>query len=259
MTPLADLADVAFSYGARVALDGISLSVNPGEIVGLVGPNASGKSTLARVACGLVAPSRGSAKLGGDEASRLPRREAARRAAFVPQLLPGELPYTALEVALMGRAPHLGLLAVESQDDEAIARASLEAVGIAGLAGRAFDTLSGGERQLCVLARALSQRTPLLVLDEPTSALDLAHQETLARVVKLEARAGRGALVVLHDLSLAAALCSRLVLLAGGRALSAGTPAEVLTEALLERAYGVRPRVLADPRTGAPLVAPPID
>jgi iron complex transport system ATP-binding protein len=234
----------------------VSLQVRAGEVVGLIGPNAAGKSTLARLACGLAAPSSGEVRLLGDPVATLSRRERARRVALLPQQHPESLPFTARQVALMGRAPHLGLWSLEGKGDHARAEAALADVDALPFADRAVSTLSGGERQRVFLARALAQDAKLLVLDEPTSALDLAHQVLLVSAVRRRAQAGGGALLVLHDLGLAGAACDRLALLVEGALLAEGAPAEVLRPEVLQRAYGTEVDVVIDPATGAPLVAP---
>jgi len=237
---------------------GVSLRVDAGEVLGLIGPNAAGKSTLARIACGLLRPSAGSVRLRGDDAFALPRRERARRVAFLSQDEPADLPFTAREVALMGRAPHLGLWALEAPGDRALAESALAEADALDLADRPVTQLSGGERQRVFLARAFAQDAALLVLDEPTGALDLSHQVLLVRAVRRRAQSGRGALLVLHDLALAGAACDRLVLLRAGRMLSEGPSLEVLRPEVLGAAYGTEVHVVPDPATGQPLVAPRI-
>ena len=240
------------------AVAGVSLRVDPGEVVGLIGPNAAGKSTLARIACGLLRPSHGSVRLRGDDAFALHRRERARRVAFLSQDEPADLPFTAREVALMGRAPHLGLWALEATGDRSLAAAALAEADALDLADRPVAQLSGGERQRVFLARVFAQDAALLVLDEPTAALDLAHQVMLVAAVRRRAQRGRGALLVLHDLALAGAACDRLALLRAGRMLAEGRSLDVLRPDLLGEAYGTQVDVVPDPATGQPLVAPRI-
>lgn len=243
------------SRGPGEVLHGVDLDVLPGEVVGLVGPNASGKSTLAKVGCGLLPLQEGEARLGPDPVPGLSRRARARRVAFLAQHHPADLPFTALEVALMGRAPHLGLWSLEGPGDRALALAALDEVDAGELADRPISRLSGGERQRVFLACALAQEAQLLVLDEPTASLDLRHQVLLANAVRRRARAGGGALLVLHDLVIAAGACDRLALLVQGRIAAQGSPAQVLVPEVLARAYGTRVDVVADPATGVPLVA----
>lgn len=254
---LVELVDVCFRHpgGPLRAVDGVSLELRRGEVLGLVGPNAAGKSTLSRLACGLFAPESGEILLEGAPLASLSRRARARALSFLSQTQPSELPFTAREVALMGRAPHLGLWALEAPRDHAIAEAALDEMDVLRLADRHLSQLSGGERQRVFLARVLAQEAKVLVLDEPTVALDLSHQVLLAQAVRKRAQAGGAALLVLHDLGLAAAACDRLALLVGGRLEALGTPKEVLSPERLARAYGTAVDVVVDPETGVPLVA----
>ena len=253
------LEAVRYRHGSgREAVCGVSLRVDPGEVVGLIGPNAAGKSTLARIAVGLLRPAEGSVRLEGEDAFALPRRERARRVAFLSQDEPADLAFTAREVALMGRAPHLGLWALEAPGDRARAESALAEADALDLAERPVSQLSGGERQRVFLARAFAQDAALLVLDEPTAALDLAHQVLLVNAVRRRAREGRGVLLVLHDLALAGAACDRLVLLRAGRLLAEGPVRDVLRPELLGETYGTQVDVIPHPATGQPLVAPRI-
>jgi iron complex transport system ATP-binding protein len=234
----------------------VSLRVAPGELLALVGPNAAGKSTLARIAAALTHPAEGAVRLRGDDAFSLPRRERARRVAFLAQDEPPDLPFTAREVALMGRAPHLGLWALEGEDDRARAEAALAEMDAAQLAERPIAQLSGGERRRVYLARAFAQDAALLVLDEPTDALDLKHQARLVSALRRRARAGGAALIVLHDLGLAGAACDRVALLDAGQLVADGVPGDVLRPELLAQVYGTPVDVVVDPATGRPLIAP---
>jgi len=257
---LLDARDLRYrhSAGAPEAVAGISLRLARGEVVGVIGPNAAGKSTLARLCCGLLKPQQGSVSLQGEPLSRLSRRERARRVAFLPQHPPHDLSFTAHEVALMGRAPHLGLWSLEGPRDLDRARAALQEVDALELGDRPISQLSGGERQRVFLARAFAQEAALLVLDEPTAALDLAHQVLLVNALRRRAREGGGALLVLHDLALAGAACDRLALLDRGRVVAEGTAGEVLRPAVLSPVYGTDVEVVPNPATGQPLVAPRI-
>jgi iron complex transport system ATP-binding protein len=246
------------SGAASEAVAGASMAVDRGEVVGVIGPNAAGKSTLARLCCGLLLPQHGAVFLQGAPLARLSRRERARRVAFLPQHPPHDLSFTAREVALMGRAPHLGLWSLEGPHDLERATGALAEVDALDLAERPVSQLSGGERQRVFLARAFAQESALLVLDEPTTALDLSHQVLLVNALRRRARDGRGALLVLHDLALAGAACDRLVLMHQGRVAAGGAPADVLRPEVLEPVYGTPVEVIANPATGQPLVAPRI-
>jgi ABC-type cobalamin/Fe3+-siderophores transport systems, ATPase components len=237
--------------GRSVILDGVGLKAPPGRMLGLVGPNGAGKTTLLRTIAGLHRPAGGRVLLGGRPVHGLRPRELARRIAYVPQDTTPAFPFTAYQVTLMGRHPHLGRFAVEGAADHRAAAEAMAATGTTHLAGRSITTLSGGERQLVLLARALAQDAPVLLADEPVSALDLRHQLAVLRLLRSCADAGRTVLVVLHDLGLAARYCTDLALLAGGRVLATGAPAHVLTPARLAEAYAVRAVVRRDDVTGS--------
>jgi iron complex transport system ATP-binding protein len=254
--PALEVTDVRYRHpgASKDALSGATVRMDAGEIVGVVGPNAAGKSTLARLAASLLVPSSGLVRFAGTDAQKLSRRERARRVAFLAQDEPGDLPFTAREIALMGRAPHLGLWALEGETDRAQAQAALDELDAAHLADRPVSQLSGGERKRVYLARTFAQGAPILVLDEPTDALDLRHQARLVEALRARARRGGCALLVMHDLSLAGSACDRVVLLDQGKVAAAGTPAEVLRVEALERVYGARLDVFPHPHSGRPLV-----
>jgi len=233
----------------------VELAVAPGEVVGLVGPNGAGKTTLLRVATRVLAPDAGCVRLGGRPVDALSRRELARRLAIVPQDTAIPFPFRVIEVVLMGRTPHLGALELEGRADVARARAALERVGIAHLAERSVLEISGGERQLAAVARALVQEPEVLLFDEPTAFLDLRHRVDVLHRVRELAAEGRSALVVSHDLSLAARFCDRLAILHEGRVLASGPPEAVLTPERLRTAFGVAADVIAGPG-GTPVVVP---
>jgi len=243
---------------ALVALREVSLRVEVGELVGLVGPNGSGKTTLIRAVTKVVAPISGEIRLGGDEVASLPQVEIARRVAVVPQepLLPEA--FTALDCVLMGRTPHLRLLENEGARDFEAARRAMERTDTWELAERLVGELSGGERQRVVVARALAQETALLLLDEPTAHLDIGHQASVLGLMRSLCRGeGKAVLAVVHDLTLAGAYCDRLTLLrAGGSVVAEGSPREILRAELLSEVYGARVDVFPHPATGRPVVAP---
>ncbi len=257
-------ADVHFAYGETPVLRGVSLSVPDGGFVGILGPNGSGKTTLLRLIAGTRRPSRGQILLDGRDLTSLSRTAVARRMAVVPQETHLAFDYTALEVVLMGRYPHLGAFAVEGPEDLAIARRSLEATGTLSLQDRLFSTLSGGEKQRVVIAAALAQidagastASGLLLLDEPTAALDLAYQLELAALLQdLQRRMPIAIVVSTHDLNFAAGLCRTLLLLREGQVLAAGTVDEVVTPARIRELYGVEAEVERRPSTGHVIVVP---
>ena len=249
--------DLAFAFGARPVVSGVTLDVRSGEIVGLVGPNGSGKSTIVRLLSGVLAGYRGSARVLGREVREVAPRELARTLAVVPQEPVFGFAFRAREIVLMGRHPHLAGLAFESERDLALAERALERCGAAQLGGRSIHELSAGERQRIVFARALAQDPRVLLLDEPASFLDIRHQIELYDVVRELAADQRVAvLTVLHDLNLAAEYCDRIYLLRDGRIAAGGPTAEVLTHANLERVFDTEVYVDVNARTGKMLVVP---
>jgi iron complex transport system ATP-binding protein len=241
--------------GERTLLTGLDFALRAGEVVGLVGRNGVGKTSLLRVATALDPPSQGDLRIEGQRAQAYSRRALARKIALVPQDLHVPFPFRVGELVLMGRAPHQSLVGLESETDERLARRALERLGIADLADREVGTLSGGERQLVLFARALVQEPRILLLDEPTAFLDLRHRVDVLREVRAFARDGGAALVVSHDLSLAARTCDRILLLGEGGILADGAPAEALEPDLLRRAFGIDASTFLAP-DGAVVVVP---
>jgi iron complex transport system ATP-binding protein len=234
---------VRWAVSGRRILDGASLTVEPGEFVGLLGPNGSGKTSLLRCVYRALRPDGGAITLDGRDLRAIPAREVARRVAVLLQDTSGEFGYTVEETVALGRTPHKRLLEPTDREDEAIVAAALARVGATGLAWRELTTLSGGERQRVLLARALAQEPRLLLLDEPTSHLDLRYQiELLSLVRGLELTT----LAVLHDVNLAAAYCDRIALFDAGCVVACGPPATVLTPALLRQVYGVEAAVATE-------------
>jgi ABC-type cobalamin/Fe3+-siderophores transport system ATPase subunit len=235
-----ELRDVAFGYGDRSVLEGVSLELRAGRVVGLLGPNGAGKSTLVRLAAGLLRPARGSVRLDGRDLASWRRREVASRLALLPQ--DGVMPpaFTGREIALMGRTPHLGWLSPEGPADREAVERALRLADASAFADRRVGELSGGERQRLLLARALAQEPSVLLLDEPTVHLDLGHQlAMLELVVDLARRRDLAVLAVYHDLNLAAQSCDELLVLHGGRIAARGAPDEVLRSELVAAVYGV--------------------
>lgn len=242
-----EVCGVSVRYDGSVAVDGVSVTVGPGEWVGLIGPNGAGKSSLLGAIAATVA-SEGEVRIMGEDVASLSRRELARTVAVVPQhpTLPESM--AVIDYVLLGRTPYLGYLAAESDADIAITEAALWDLGIIHLAERPLGSLSGGERQRCVLARALAQEAPVLVLDEPTSALDIGHrQQVLDLVADLRRTRSIAVLAAMHDLTLAALYADRLVLMVGGAIRQSGTPEAVLTESAIAEFSGARVSVVEGP------------
>ena len=258
--PALEVNDLAFSYGATPVLADVSFSIHPGEFVGIIGPNGSGKSTLLRLMAGIERPARGTVRLDGAPLDRLSRREAARQIAVVPQETTFTFAFTALEVVLMGRSPHLGRFSLEGPDDLDIARRAMDATDTWHFRERRMDALSGGEKQRVVIARALAQEPAILLLDEPTTALDIRHQVDIYRLLhRLHRDAGLIIVLVSHDMNLSARACERLLLLPRGRIQRDGPPDEVIRADLLSEVYGTDLHVQRDPASGAPVVLIPLD
>lgn len=246
--PLVRLAGVTVTYRKRDVVEGVDLVIEPGERVALIGPNGAGKSTLLRVASGLLAPARGDAALRGKPVASLDRIEVARILAVVPQQ--ATLPFATRveEVVGLGRLPHEHPLRGARPSDRAAIAAAIERVGLGHLLGRDVRELSLGERQLVLIAMAVAQASPLLVLDEPTIHLDLRHQVgAMELLVDLNERDGTTVLAVLHDLGLAAHFFPRLVLLDRGRIVADGAPDEVLTPDRIRDVFGVDPALVRLP------------
>lgn len=228
--------DVSVGYDERLVVEGVDLHAGPGEVVGLIGPNGSGKSTFLRTLYGALRPRAGAVALDDREIASLRGAEIARRVAVVAQETPSDLPVTVAEMVLLGRAPHRGALAPFSREDHRAVASALRRVGARHLADRPYATLSGGEKQRVLVARTLAQEADHILLDEPTNHLDIRYQHELLQMV---GQLGVTAVVVLHDLNLAARYCTTLVMLEGGRVVASGTPEEVLTPEALHRVYGI--------------------
>jgi iron complex transport system ATP-binding protein len=245
--------NVAVRLGGQSVLKDVSFGVGLGEVVGLLGSNGAGKTTLVRAATRSLRPDSGQVSLAGRPVQELSRRGLATRLATVPQDVHVPFPFLAGELVLMGRTPYQASFGFESAADLALAQETMDRVGIAHLADRPVDRLSGGERQLVLFARALVQQPEWLLLDEPTAFLDLRHRIDLLRLVRSFARAGGGALIVSHDLSLVAQICDRLVVLSDGVVLAEGEPGQVLRPEILARAFGMAADVIEGP-DGRPVV-----
>ena len=244
-------------YGGRTVLAGVSFEVAAGEVLAVVGPNGAGKSTLLRVLSGTLAPTAGTVELLGRPIESYQRRELARVAATVAQESAVAFPFTVLEIVLMGRAPHLGAWRFETAADLAIGERALESFEILGLADRHLHELSGGERKLVFLARALAQEPRVVLLDEPTAFLDLKHVAgILARFRELAAERSLAVVATMHDLNAAAMYADHVLLLRDGEVAGYGNPEQVLTVENLARVYDTEVWVGRNPATGKTMIVP---
>jgi iron complex transport system ATP-binding protein len=246
MTALIECSALSVTYGDRPVLRGVDFCLEPGELVALIGPNGAGKSTLLHAILGIVRPGSGQVRLGGKLRQSLPRRDVARHVAFVPQDAPADFAFTVRELVAMGRTPYLGRFQPERRADIEAVDAALAVTGLRDFEDRAVSELSGGERQRVHVARAIAQATPALLLDEPTANLDIEHQFEILDVVRGLVRGGKGAVVALHDLSLAARYADRVVMLAEGHIVLSGAPNAVITEDALAKWFHVKARIFAD-------------
>jgi len=250
-----DVRDVDVELGGTQILEAVSADVGDGRLVGVVGPNGAGKSTLLRAMNGVVEPVSGTVLVDEEAVHELPSKAASRRIASVPQDTSLGFDFTVRETVEMGRHAHVPRFGTDP-DPEAVERA-MERAEVAQFADREVTSLSGGEKQRVLLARALAQQAPVLLLDEPTASLDVNHQvRTLELVRGLADDADRAVVAAIHDLDLAARYCDELVLVADGRVLDSGLPADVLTPAQVRKAFDARVAVGTDPATGDPTVTP---
>lgn len=246
-------------YANRLALKDISFQVRAGEILGVIGPNGAGKTTLIRALSGVLPPAAGTVRVAGEDIMALKPVERARRVAVVPQARNLPPAFTGWELVALGRTPHLNWLGQISQNDEQQVRQALERAQALDLADRRLGELSGGEQQRLLLARAMAQDAPLLLLDEPTAHLDLQHQVSLLdQVSSLARKESLGVVVALHDLNLVARYADRVALLADGALVAFGTPAEVMKPVLLEQVYRLPLQVIRNPISGRQVILPAI-
>jgi iron complex transport system ATP-binding protein len=249
------MESVDFRYPERPIFSGLSLSLEGGEILGLIGPNSSGKTTLLKLMDGLLRPQRGAISLEEKSLNRIPRPQVARTIAVVPQAMEVPFSFTVGEIVLMGRAPYLSRFGWEKQKDLEVAREAMALTGVAGLENRTFWELSQGEKQRVLIARALAQEPRVMLLDEPTSHLDINHQVEINELIRrLNLQKGLTVLHISHDLNLAAEYCHRIVLLHQGSVFSAGIPSEVITEENICRVYETKVLVEKNPLSGAPRI-----
>ncbi len=250
-TPSLNASNIHYAYQGKKVLHGANLALDPGQVVSLLGANGAGKSTLLRIALGLLQPQTGEVHLGGRLLHAYPRRELARHLAYVPQVHAMPFPYTVRQVVLMGRLPAIGMFGAPGRRDHDIAEQAMDRLGIGRLADRPYTEVSGGERQMALIARALAQGSRLLILDEPATGLDYGNQIALLDLLRTLAADGYGILKTTHHPDHVLASSDRVAILQGGRIVAAGPPAEVMSAALLSDLYGVAiaPTRLPDGRT----------
>ncbi len=260
MTDAVTLSDLRFAYGRQTVIEQLSLTIAEGAFFVIIGPNGSGKTTLLRLILGSIAPQAGSVALFDRPLKRYRRRDLARRIALVPQSSPPVFAFTAEEIVRMGRAPHLGLFCYESAADRAEVDRAIASVGLADLARRPLDRLSGGEQQRVWIARALCQQPRLLLLDEPTASLDMGHQLQIMRLLaRLRQERGMTVVMVSHDVNLAAMFATGVLLLHNGKSVCAGTPQAVLRPEHIRAAYGCKVLVDRHPQGDFPRLTLPVD
>jgi iron complex transport system ATP-binding protein len=251
-----NLRNIGYRYEDTWALSGIDLELKPGEIVGILGPNGSGKSTLLKIMDGMLIPQAGEITVRNAPLKSLRRSTFAREVAMVAQENHFRFSFTALEVVLMGRFPHLKRLQFESQRDVDIAFNSLKATEAVEFAGRSIHDLSEGEKQRVFIARALAQEPKIILLDEPTSFLDLKFKRDIFRLISsLSAEKGLSVVLVSHDIDLVAQYCHRIIVLKHGNIFAAGEPSKVITAENIEAVYKCPVIVDAHPLTGRPRVS----
>lgn len=217
----------------------INLGVRSGEVLCLLGPNGGGKTTLFKTMLGLLPPQGGEVRLGGSLLGDMPRIEVARRIAYVPQAHTAHFPYRVIDMVLMGRTAHMGPFAAPGPRDRAHALEALERLGIAGLADAEYTRISGGQRQLALIARALAQHAPTLVMDEPTASLDFGNQALVLSQIKALSKTGLSIVLSTHEPDHAFACASNVAVLANGGIAATGAPAKVVTARRLKQIYGV--------------------
>ena len=247
--------DLTCGYGAQAVLSGVDLRLSRGETIALLGRNGSGKSTLIRTLAGVLPALSGSVFVDGLPIKQHDRRALSRRLAVVPQKMDVPFAFSAREIVELGRAPHTRFLGLPNVADARAVESALDACDLQALSARPYQQLIGGEQQRVALAMAIAQEPEILLLDEPTVHLDLAHQVSLLDLVRrLRSSRGLGVIAAMHDVNLSALYFDRLVLLGEGAPLAMGSPAEVLSAELIQRAFSTRVEMFSHPRTGVPQI-----
>ena len=258
-SPTTRLAGTALrvGYDQRTIIHELDIAIPDDSFTVIVGPNACGKSTLLRALARLLKPTQGQVVLDGQEITRYPSKEVAKRIGLLPQTSIAPDGISVIDLVSRGRYPHQSILRRWSAADEAAVLAAMEATNVTELSGRLVDELSGGQRQRVWVAMALAQETPLLLLDEPTTFLDITHQvELLDLFTRLNQEGGRTLVAVLHDLNQAARYATHLIAMREGHVVAQGAPADIVTAELVEEVFGLRCRIIDDPESHTPLVIP---
>jgi iron complex transport system ATP-binding protein len=237
--------ELSFNYTkCSTLLSGVSLSVAKGDVLCLLGPNGTGKTTLLRCILGILKIKQGKILIGGRDVSSITTKELAREVAYVPQATSTVFQYRVLDVVIMGRNPHLGVMSTPSARDEEIAREALTKTGILHLENSLFNEISGGERQLVIIARALAQQSSLLVLDEPTANLDYGNQARILKIINELARQGYSIFMTSHFPNHAFLACNKVAIMKGGKILAAGSPDDIITDSCLSDLYSASIKVV---------------
>jgi iron complex transport system ATP-binding protein len=255
MDAIIKVRDVTFAYGDDVVVDGVSFGILPGEFISVIGPNGAGKSTLLRLLYGYLSPSKGTIHLYNTPMNQLRKRDVARKIAVVSPMPRFHFTVSALQLVLMGRSPHMGILAFEGKEDFEIAGEAMTLTKVQDFKNRDVFSLSGGEFQRVLIARALAQQPQIMLLDEPTSYLDIKHQMNICQLLKRMNEQKRITIIsVFHDINLAAHFSDRIIVMKEGRIFRYGTPEDVVTGETLESVYGCPVFVDESPLTGRPRV-----
>lgn len=246
-SPILQIRDTSFAYDRETVLHSISMTVDPGEFIGVIGPNGSGKSTLLKLMGGVLTTKPGKLFFRGKDYQDYARKQLARSITWVPQDHPMVFPFKVSEIVLMGRHPYLSAFTFEGEEDIEIARSAMERTQTLQFAQRGFNEISGGEKQRVVIAGAIAQEPEVMILDEPTSALDIKYQIQILNILKqLNEDENMTVVLAMHDLHLAAKFCNRLILLDQGRLFQDGKPEDVLQKENIESVYGVKVHLIRD-------------
>lgn len=245
-----EMQNIAIGYNNTTILQGVSFGVHSGELIGIIGPNGAGKSTLLKSIERIIQPTEGKILLSNKDIQSIKEKDFAHEISYLQQQTAIPFAYKVRDLVMAGRFCHLSWWQQEREDDREIVQAAMEYTGVAGLADRSVNDLSGGQRQRVMLAKVLAQQTPIMLLDEPATGLDIIYQEEMFGFCQALCKAGKTVIMVVHELSLAARFCSRLLLIANGSLLADGSPEDVLTENLLSQAYGTDIKVSLNEKTG---------